>query len=208
MKERPILFSGPMVNAILDGRKTMTRRIVKFDDAGRVRLGKRCWHRDDPDAVRGCQYGLPGDRLWVRETFSDDWKPDIAYRADGGLDADRFDAGVRWRPSIHMPRSASRITLEIADVRIERLQDISDDDAKAEGVSIPVSHTGRGLINVNKLLTGGEFTQAPKHWDDWTAVDIRRHAFASLWVDINGAGSWAFNPIVWVVSFKRVEAKR
>jgi len=130
--ERPILFSAPMVRAILAGQKTQTRRVAKFTDAGHLKEpgGRRRWHHDDPNATLACPYGQPGDRLWVREAhwfFQDEHDPvigytppmmtteDVEYRADG--ESTRHG----WRPSIHMLRWASRITLEITSVRVERL---------------------------------------------------------------------------------------
>ncbi|EPD35865.1 MULTISPECIES: hypothetical protein [Delftia] len=185
MKERPILFSAPMVLALLAGTKTQTRRVAK-EFAGRDDLDKIL--RRFPNQ-NGCPYGVPGDRLWVRES----WAPNsgsaggFLYRADHGSASSyhRIDlktgvwthAASRWRPSIHMPRSASRITLEITGVRVERLQDISDPDALAEGCS----H--------NDMLHG----------------DRLASVYARLWEKINGPGSWAKNPYVWVVEFKRVQ---
>jgi hypothetical protein len=116
MKERPILFSAPMVRAILDGRKTQTRRVIKEK-----------LMRGEGAHVNNCQYGKPGDRLWVRETFCyHDYLARYLYKADGVT-------GVKWKPSIFMPRIASRIMLEITGIRVERLQDISEEDAIAEG---------------------------------------------------------------------------
>jgi hypothetical protein len=197
MKERPILFSGPMVRAILEGRKTQTRRVVKrqgdmeFDPAdphfGPYWLSYAT-EADGEDAKVRCPYGVPGDRLWVRETFAENagTAGGIVYRADVGdschgvarldLKCQEWTHHVdRWRPSIFMPRRFSRILLEITGVRVERLQDISDDDCRAEGYDR--SHA------------------FPREW------------FARLWASINGPGSWAANPWVWVVSFRRVEAK-
>jgi hypothetical protein len=177
--ERPILFSAPMVRAILSGTKTQTRRVVK----GMALL----WLRPDgftPEFTalpeNGlCPYGQPGDRLWVREAWRA-WPDGVAYRADIS-DADLADAvHAPWRPSIHMHRAASRITLEITAVRVERLQDISEADAKAEGVTRPVP-----------MLDD----------DPSTYVD----AFGDLWASINGPGSWDSNPWVWVIEFRRVE---
>ena len=216
MKERPILFTGPMVHAILDGSKTQTRRIAK-EFAG----------RDNLDAIlrrfpnqNGCPYGQPGDRLWVRESWGvvsndwdangnlTDWTPDrpataitemrfgqgyysghAIYAADGSYEWAGDDDGggeprSAWHPSIHMPRAASRILLEIVSVRVERLQDIGEADARAEGVTIEDQHM-RGYC-------AGEFLPP----------SIR--AYRDLWESINGAGSWGANPWVWVVEFKRV----
>ena len=165
MKERPIIFSTPMVKAILDGRKTQTRRVIKDQPP----LSMRDMFK--PKNLK-CPYGQVGDRLWVRETF----KPyncmgGFAYKADGDL-----STGFPWKPSIHMPRGASRITLEITESRAERLQDISEEDAKAEGVKC-----------------------CPN------AVSDYKHHFMILWDSINGKKyPWDSNPWVWVISFKVV----
>ena len=136
MKERPILFGGDMVRAILDGRKTQTRRPVKLDFSGRVRRARRSWHLEDPNAVNACPFGAPGDRLWVRETWA---CPQTVtyYRAD---EEALLPRGEKWTPSIHMPRWASRIALEVTAVRVERVQDITEKDALAEG-TIPLDRS-------------------------------------------------------------------
>lgn len=187
MKERPILFSAPMVRALLDGRKTQTRRIaskpVRHPDLGNLYApGALVLEREPRHVIeRACPYGKPGDRLWVRETWArDDEDGSFMYRADIGRDmnADAWEQGrlegvprYRWRPSIHMPRAASRLTLEVSGVRIERLQEISDADCIAEGTA--------------------------QHPDGpW-------HAYRSLWTLINGQASWDANPWVWVVEFRR-----
>ena len=195
MKERPILFSGPMVKAILDGSKTQTRRGVKQDREGLL----DCKPTPAWDAFWqcvACPYGKPGDRLWVRETWSADaWFdghapndiPDSAYIAYvSGRHAVAWPAAMgKVRASIHMPRWASRILLEVTDVRVERAQDISEADAQAEGVK--VDGNGHAVR------------------DDVVNVGGARTAFAELWESINGAGSWAANPWVWVVEFRRAE---
>ncbi len=209
MKERPILFSGPMVRAILEGRKTQTRRVVKAkhlpfveDLLGGLLDGK--WNQ------RPLPYGQPGDRLWVRETFRcNGWATDLAtifYKANEHNSytemceqfpvegKKRLPTDGRWRPSIHMPRWASRITLEITGVRVERLQDISEDDAKTEGAD-PVNFH--------------DFTAEEIELLDYPLVESSspyRVGFASLWESINGPGSWDANPWVWVVEFRRVAA--
>lgn len=194
MKERPILFSAPMVRPVLAGTKTQTRRVAKLTANGHVkeRGGHRRWHPSDPDASLACPYGQPGDRLWVRETWYCDHylvqsgpylKPEdldmdamMVYRASSGDRPCEAEQPI-WRPAIHMPRWASRITLEVTGVRIERLHDISEADAIAEGVK-------------NSLhLPGGRFA---------------RENFAHLWWTINGDGSWEANPLVWVVEFQRL----
>lgn len=187
MRERPILFSAPMVRATLDGSKTQTRRVVKLTDSGRVKEpgSPRNWHLDDPDAVLACPYGQPGDRMWIRETWAYHVQAIGAVCDEDGpfvYAADTFGKQYRlcekWTPSIHMPRWASRILLEISAVRVERLQDISEEDAIAEGC-------------INSLhLQGGRFA---------------KENFEHLWWTINGDGSWEANPWVWVVEFKRVQ---
>ena len=171
-----------MVRAILEGRKTQTRRIVKpppIEHNGVIEFG---------DAIAGsmdaltnwmvankCPYGKLGDRLWVREKFAEmKWPPTgprFVYAADGECDF------TPWRPSIHMPRCASRVTLEVVSVRVERLQECSEADAKAEGCS-PL---------------GDDTSQA------------YRLGYMHMWGQINGPGSWEANPWVWVVEFKRIE---
>ena len=202
MKERPILFSAPMVRAILDGSKTQTRRVVKQDREGLL----DCEPTPAWDAFWqcvACPYGKPGDRLWCRETFA--IVPRTAYarsegvqqmlRPDDDHDAaiyragwDRSNGGFRWRPSIHMPRWASRILLEIVSVRVERLQDISEDDARAEGIAYSERFEG--------YCTG-----EAEHFNSHDP----RQSYFSLWEAINGAGSVAANPWVWVVEFKRID---
>jgi hypothetical protein len=200
--ERGILFSAPMVRALLDGSKTQTRRVVKdlpsweiteiCLDAG----GTGKWMPNGPAPSgrgmaaghwRACPYGQPGDRLWVRETFSDIYgaggderrrMEEVMYRADG--ETDPYVIGYRWTPSIHMPRWASRILLEITGVRVERLRDIGIEDIEAEGV-----------------VTSDEAIM--EHGCRARVLDWQR-----LWESINGAGSWDANPWVWVVEFKRV----
>jgi len=200
MKERPILFSGPMVRALLAGTKTQTRRIVKPqpapDQQPRTVIGSSgfVYVMDNapllpyPEVRRvrwDCPYGQPGDRLWVRETFghferNDNFTPgcEVFYRADGGcLEIEP------WRPSIHMPRWASRITLEITGVRVERLQDIDISAAQAEGVS----DTGSLILDSAGNEQGGPIAE-----------------YAVLWEQINGPGSWDANPWVWVLEFRRL----
>ena len=198
MKERPILFSAPMVRAILAGSKTQTRRAVKGNALN--------WLNDvgfTPEFVampenHQCPYGQPGDRLWVREAFSgprceEEFPPrswyeadNIWYWADGNPDAGDW---TRPRPSIHMPRWASRILLEITAVRVERLQAISETDALAEGV-----------IEGNGDFSGCFSVPGTQAMSGTTA----KECYARLWDQINGAGSWAANPWVWVVEFRRV----
>ena len=192
-KERPILFSAPMVRALLDGSKTQTRRIFKlppgcswYDGLGGEKDG---WLQDDTGPAwwhvseQRCPYGQPGDRLWVREAWApraiDPECTTAAYRATDD------ECNGPWKPSIHMPRWASRIDLEITGARVERLQDISEADARAEGA--PGYEEG---------------VDEPPPSDDyqWSY----RASFQRLWERINGAESWAANPWVWVVEFRRI----
>ena len=186
-KERPILFSGSMVRAILDGSKTQTRRIAKeFDDSQNLDGILARYPRQ-----KGCRYGEPGDRLWVRESWChfpadapDGMGEMVYYRAHPGNGDPRADRtmernGVKWQPSIHMPRSLSRITLEITDVRVQRLQGISEEDAQAEGAP-PASNPGGD----------GESYVA---------------GFGDLWESIHGPSGWNANPWVWVITFRKVE---
>ncbi|EAV8525347.1 hypothetical protein FEQ43_06845 [Salmonella enterica] len=216
MKERGMIFNAEMVRAILDGRKTQTRRIMaiqpEHSELGLRRVidskngrdnGKYFWSQSDAHGLKmrskvfGCPYGEVGDRIWVRETYqgplfdyehmesyledsSKFYKPEFCvYRADGKPAPEFYDADDNlhcgWRPSIHMPRWASRLTLEITGVRVERLNSITESDAEAEGVT----DTGFGDL----------------------LVDGYRH----LWKSIYGEESWAANPWVWVIEFKRVE---
>lgn len=224
MKERPILFSAPMVRAVLRDidPKTQTRRICKLE----VRAGM-----PEPEwqsLLKLCPYGQPGDRLWVREAFSgphiwersDDgevpavppgtWPTDspIWYWADG---EPTHGDWTRPRPSIHMPRWASRILLEVTKVRVERLQDISEADAVAEGCQWPDEDDssnlpdcpnclGTGLYTAFNPLTGGALPDA-----DCRECDTPVKRYRLLWEQINGPGSWDANPWVWVVEFRRLQ---
>lgn len=213
MKERPILMSAPMVRAILAGTKTQTRRVVKGAPEGWAPIGPETFNpivinrhgnrepgpdafgagNEDGDCWICCPFGAPGDRLWVRESFAKidgqtrSWI-ETDYRATythGDRLGDTLGIKKRWTPSIHMPRSASRITLEVTEVRVERLQDISDADALAEGVERCTSDTS---LVARSLVNG--------------SMHVDR--YAKLWESINGPGSWDANPWVWVVSFRRL----
>ncbi|HBR2265426.1 TPA: morphogenetic protein [Klebsiella pneumoniae] len=208
MTERGMIFNGEMVRAILDGRKTQTRRIMVPQPADDIERGifpnpevigwkSSLRHKHGSTTAHFCPYGKPGDRIWVRETFQgplfdydlmDSYckdptpfeKPEFCvYKADGVPAPEFYDADDElhccWRPSIHMPRWASRILLEITDVRVERLRSMSQDDARAEGVIAASGPMEAGL------------------------------AFRELWDSIYGEESWKANPWVWVIEFKRVE---
>lgn len=208
MKERPILFNAQMVRALLDGTKTQTRRVIKpqpthFNPAGVPRLANPI---SGPAKVIACPYGQPGDRLWVRESF--DFLPnsgtddpsacEIVYWATGGIEPRSAPSDYnpmiygtnKVRPSIHMPRWASRITLEVTGVRVERVQDISEADAIAEGCT--PTHNG--------YYWGGPH---PVYGRKQFAVAV--NAYRDLWESINGHGSFYADQWAWVVEFKRVE---
>lgn len=225
MKERPILFSAPMVRALLDGSKTQTRRVVKGgapslpDGWSWQRLGVEGWYPvNGPHRGQGigpCPHGVPGDRLWVREAFrltdtfdadspnrvaercldagySKPWAP-LQFEADGSQ-RNWMNVGTltypttspqagKLRPGIHMPRWVSRITLEVSGVRVERLQDINEHDAAAEGVA----------------------AWAPGALSPESQSADLSDQFRWLWGSINGDASWSTNPWVWVVEFRRVK---
>lgn len=195
MRERPILFSAPMVRAILKGSKTQTRRIVKpprnwsdqFPHRDPFAMPPAVWWWDgvhDRVGVRQeCPYGQPGDRLYVREAWRTTEALDLfpprdlspAARIWFETDTPHQPGFGKFRQGMHMPKWASRMTLEVTNVRVERLNDINEDDAYAEGAR----HSANGGANA-------------------------REGFKNLWESINGPESWSANPWVWVVSFKRI----
>jgi len=215
-KERPILFNAEMVRAVLAGRKTQTRRVVKLPDScgfatyfHPTEYTFSHWDRgyEEDVATVPCPYGVPGDRLWVREAWgASARKPSegdrIWYRADN----DRPTwAGDRWRPSIHMPRWASRILLEVTDVRVERVQEISEGDAVAEGV-MP-----NWPLDPDEWLAESHgympyCTHHPEPCDCHEAANAV-DSFRGLWNSINAnrGFAWSDNPWVWAVAFKVLE---
>jgi hypothetical protein len=191
-KERPILFSGPMVRALLEGRKTQTRRLMKPQPVHGAEYASKGFeppcalHLDfygNPIGTHTCPYGVPGDRLWVREAWWHDpecripmdlnhpGRPCVRYSADYDFQGKGFG---RQRSSIHMPRWASRITLEVTEVRVQRLHEISGADAYAEGCS--------------------------EHGPEKLGLAV--HEFARQWRIIHGPEGWESNPWVWAISFK------
>lgn len=219
LKERPILFSAPMVNAILNGSKTQTRRVVKLpkhhtwgnEYDGQI-IYKDDQFKEFPVDELNCRYGQVGDQLWVRETWAayrrtsyeyDEWelvesKDDLAlYGAElsAVYKADNKSFPDRWKPSIFMPRWASRIQLEITNIGVERLQSISEEDAIAEGMSQAVADA---IFNVDELTTFAASHLLTPH-------ATNRILFESLWEKINGADSWAANPWVWCIEFKVIK---
>ena len=230
IKERPILFSAPMVRAILEGRKTVPRRPVK--GAGLNFLADFTPEYVAMPENSFCPYGQPGDRLWERETWNCDHfevqkgpylQPadmhdldqsredgELVYAADGLAPYEQEQP--TWKPSIHMPRWACRILLEITEVRVERLQNISEDQAKAEGCFFTdygqqCAHGGTGWkdIGICPAVVGHQ-QRTGWAWDKTTSheecLGSPRWAFANLW-NATG-GDWDANPWVWVVEFKRV----
>lgn len=208
MRERPILFSGPMIRAILDGRKTQTRRIVKpqpppdyftspvkcewyaptlVNHRGEDYPGETVFGFGDEESGWVCPYGSPGDRLWVRESFAigpkDHGWGQVIYKATHSAGLNPLCEGfTKWKPSIYMPRWASRITLEITDVRVQRVQEISEEDIRAEGVTLAP-------------------TELYPHTN--TGSKLRRN-FEWLWDSVNGPGAWARNDWVWAITLKRI----
>jgi len=233
MSEKPILFSGEMVRAILDGRKSETRRVIRHrenrweimeDDDGSLWPYWPCYVYAEPEPIRmECPYGEAGDTLWVRETWAvayeyepgslnvlrasnDEYAENckrVLYRA---TDTIPDDVALKWRPSIHMPRWASRISLLMKEVRVERLHEITEEGAKAEGIYLqsvnvaPPIHTDIRYVAPGVEMTrsdGEKSTHAPAHY---TAVE----AFHCLWDSINAKRGfpWESNPWVWTVKFE------
>ncbi|WP_213239605.1 morphogenetic protein [Citrobacter braakii] len=212
MTERPMIFNSEMVRAILDGRKTQTRRPIKFPfkdrNLGCELSGNELAGELSSGNYLNSPFGKPSDRIWVRETFQgplfdfdqmDAYCKDSApfekaqfcvYKADGKPAPEFFDADDNlhccWRPSIHMPRWASRILLEIIDIRVERLNAIRQADAIAEGA--PPSHPSIDCVS-----------------REYGFPDFSRSWFGQTWQHIYGEESWQANPWVWVVEFKRVK---
>ena len=247
---RPILFSGEMVRANNDGLKTETRRVIKPQPtwngarwvwpipktARRPKCSKTCvsasheWHEYMPPGC--CPYGVPGDLLYVRESWQalthGDYQPvdkptefdfrrhyyDMRYRSDCGRFTDSDTRGVRWRPSIHMPKWAARTWLEVLEVKVERVQDITTKAIWAEGVRVPVSEDGNtlwrmsgqngaGKVPASYLAPGRLHPGQPPVTED----EVARSHFADLWDRINARRSpWSDNPWVWVVKYRKVTA--
>lgn len=216
MKERGMIFNGEMVRAILDGRKTQTRRIMAPQPADDIERGifpnpevigwkSSLRHKYGSTTAHFCPYGKPGDRIWVRESFRVHSRAtDVAtlvYKASERNSWTEQTLRVpvavcnkpatpeKWTPSLHMPRWASRILLEITDVRVERLNAISEEDARAEGI------IDGGCLNCGEPEPCGCANPEPDATD----------AFAYLWQSIYGQESWNANPWVWVISFERIE---
>ncbi|HBZ0442263.1 TPA: hypothetical protein MJB25_08440 [Klebsiella pneumoniae] len=230
MTERGMIFNGEMVRSILDGSKTQTRRPVKFPvhdkNLGCELAGNELAGELSAGNYLNSAFGKPGDRIWVRETFQgplfdydlmDSYCKDptpferpefCVYKADGAPAPEFYDADGElhccWRPSIHMPRWASRILLEITDVRVERLNTISEEDAQCEGVHTEVW---------DQTVVARNYAARDKFFQFWSEDmphyvemnQLYRSSFRSLWESIYGAENWLANPWVWVIEFKRVE---
>lgn len=233
MKERPMLYTGAMVRAVLADAKTMTRRVMKVQPSegstvtveryepaivsrsGELVPGPEVFgaHWGDGEFGLVCPYGQPGDRLWVRETCRaeelESGQDGVLYLADNHFRPinDTPSDAIQWMkmnvygkqggtnvPSIHMPRWACRLLLEITDVRVERLQDISNEDCIAEGIN-RIAHGREGYFYHHQR------TEPDQH--NWCHPD---DAYKELWESLYGAGSWDANPWVWVIEFKKVEA--
>ncbi len=215
MKIRPILFGTPMVQAILEDRKTQTRRIIKPQPTeGTYNKLIYAGQELTLNAFRNYAKYQVGDILWVREGFCvaknwDHWNPaslpegvDFNYKADCNDDyIPKFLHRGRWRPSIHMPKIACRIFLKVTNVRVERLQDISEEDIKAEGVKVEPDFVLGEKNSPVSFLPDGCFANGGKP----SVKQIFFAHWASLWAKINGKESWEANPWVWVYDFKRVE---
>ena len=224
MKERPILFSALMVKALLADQKTQTRRVAKFTGSGHLKEpgGPRRWHPDDPDAVLACPYGQPGDRLRVKEhawmfcekqpngktpTGRPKFKyvplraAQVWYCADHpekpGIDVVHPETGNTWgwrkKLGRFLPSWASRLTLELTAVRVERLNDISEEDARAEGVE---------RISGSDRFFHSYFPRPEKN--GLRCCSSARESYQGLWESLNGSGSWAKNPRVWAITFKKL----
>lgn len=200
---RPILFSTEMVKAILDGRKTQTRRLIKgVEKANRY---KGHW-QPELDGIEvydfqtgnllgeisvKCKYNV-GDILWVRETWQHIGYGTYNFRADGG-ERKYGTNGARWMPSIFMPKDACRLFLKVTKIKVQRLQDISEDDAMAEGVE-------------EDIIYNKDFSET-KAWKSYVKrfdiCEVARISYHTLWEKINGHGSWEKNPFVWVIEFER-----
>lgn len=198
-QEKPILFSTPMIKAILDGSKTQTRRILKsgFEHHSlpfskilfhpSPKLQTQAFFRDKGNLLLGtkCPYGNVGDLIWVRETFIE--FPHGVFNFKTDPDPVFEVAASKWKPSIHMPKSAARIWLEIEKITVERLQDISEEDARSEGVITYMKWLQETSKNYNPDTKLGAYPVT---------------AFSRLWKKINGRESWKANPWVWVVKYK------
>lgn len=216
MKERPILFCTALVPEILADRKTVTRRLVRTPfvvDEHPVTGQPWPLHPsyvnggDDEGEPLACPFGAPGDRLWVREAFrASASDPKAIHYSASVSEYERREKGP-WKPSIHMPRWACRLTLDVVSVRVERLQDITADDVIAEGIKLPATDHDCPPGKVIPLVRiGSPYLKAHPDVKCWKASDFWLSQFACTWDDINAKRApWDSNPWVWRIEFKRVE---
>jgi hypothetical protein len=228
IKERPILFSTPMVKAILEGRKTVTRRVMNPQHETDSEIGVGTFHLvvhgrdgiqpgpevfgaicDDGEFCLKSPYGQPGDILWVRETWAVDWEIGENSRGEGpspffykATDEHPFKNG-KWKPSIHMPRAACRLRLQIKSITVERLHDITEEDAIREGVQ-SAEFEILGKCYRDYYGSASEYGH-PDY--DFPTVATAKQSFETLWMSINGKESWEFNPWVWRIEFEKLGDK-
>lgn len=233
MKEYPIIFSPEMVKAILEGRKSVTRRVIKpqpdengvgymkhapllWDSIFREPWSPWKWDTEEGERIyKNCHYGEPGDVLWVRENWTQNGLNYYRYQADwldtkpGESNGTFTNPSVpekfrgKWKPSIHMPRVAARILLRVTDVRVERLQDICANDAIAEGIETYTHANGDIVYNCYQCDDKGHI--GGQNMCDDGGFKNHLLSFASLWTNINGYESWNSNPWVWVVAFEVIK---
>lgn len=206
--ERPILFSTEMIQAILDGRKTQTRRIIKpqptYSEKTGFAYGKWCcgigsnYYESQKNFIDvKCPYGKVGNILWVRETWAIDGNITKCFLYKANYNK---EINVKWKPSIHMPKVACRIKLRITDIQVQKLQVITEEDAKKEGIKIPVTPEGNYLFELSAKYPNYKYFDNEKK-NYFTAC------YAGLWDSLNlkrGYG-WSLNPFVWVISFQIIK---
>jgi len=203
---RPILFSTPMVQSVLNGSKTQTRRLFKVNNQiitakeenvfFDVEMGEAVYSSVGGQSWYKCPYGQVGDILWVRESFYEPMFEGLNGKYYYKADLEKQGWDFKWKPSLFMPKDACRLFLEITDIRIERLQEISDEDCKSEGIKREIfTPTGEECYY---------FYPCNDLRDD-SYLDSPKISFYSLWKSINGQQSWDDNPFVWVIGFKVVE---
>ena len=223
MKFIPILFSTPMIQAIIEGRKTMTRRVMKPQPYPVKRHRKEIEEYFEWDAskkitdlpiqewVSLCPYGKVGDILWVRETFVDvvdnDGKEVFIYKADDDFYKDTIENWKGWQPSLFMPKAACRIFLKITDIRVERLNEIREEDAKKEGVEFTIADKEKFGCRAQGMKLYRNYERKDNSLTSYPCNGFENSiiSFQTLWQSINGKESWDANPWVWVIVFERIE---
>lgn len=220
MKQTPLLFSTPMVQAVLSGIKTMTRRLKGLEEINKNPNSYRAaefinglWHFDNKsilwgDPVIKCPYGMPNDILWVKETHFVTDHGHYIFKADSSEETDLPNFfHPKWKPSIFLPKAHSRIWLQITDIKVERLHSITEADIKAEGIKILVSENNKPIFRLGE--DNAAITFMPQNfWKDATTATDYHYFFAhwaELWCKLNGRPNWDLNPWVWVIKFERIE---